>query len=118
MNHPQRSPFFAVLALALATLVITDVSVGKGRQTAIIRRDTQARDIAAVVKELDYLIETTQQLQRKHGGDKSRIRFNYSALLAQLKAARDGANAYLAQEVMEMHAAPPPVVTSKPVVAP
>ena len=118
MNHPQRSPFFAVLALALATLVITDVSVGKGRQTAIIRRDTQARDIAAVVKELDYLIETTRQLQKKHGGDKSCIRFNYPALLAQLNAARDGANAYLAQEVMELHAAPPPVVTSKPVVAP
>ena len=111
MNLHRRTLFLSALALA-------DASVGKGRQTTTIRRDTQARDIAAVVQELDYLIETTQQLQRKHGGDTSRIRFNYSALLAQLKAARDGANAYLAQEVMELHAAPPAVVTSKPVVAP
>ena len=111
MNLHRRTLFLTALALANA-------SVGKGRQTTTIRRDAQARDIAAVVQELDYLIETTLQLQRKHGGDKSRIRFNYPALLAQLKAARDGANAYLAQEVMELHAAPPAVVTSKPVVAP
>ncbi|SUO96662.1 RAQPRD family integrative conjugative element protein [Suttonella ornithocola] len=72
----------------------------------------QQRDIAEIVKELNYLIEVTKQLQINYKEDGSKIRFNYVALIAQLRAARDGAQEYLNDNLMELHTAPPPVIKS------
>ena len=73
----------------------------------------QRRDIDALVKELGYLIEVTQQLQHKYRRDNSKIRFNYTALLAQLRAARDGVREYLNNDLLELHTAPPKPLKSQ-----
>lgn len=73
----------------------------------------QRRDIDAVVKELDYLIEVTRQLHHKYRRDNSKIRFNYAALLAQLRTARDGVREYLNDDLLELHSAPPMPVKSQ-----
>lgn len=130
MNPPTPSPEKTasgkrrlLLAAAIAALAApaSTLAAGSKKRTARGSRagaSAQAREIDALVGELDYLIEVARNLQRKHGGDTSRIRFNYPALLAQLTAARDGCNAYLEYEVMELHAAPPAVIKSRPVVSP
>ena len=112
-----------LLVSAIAALVtpVSTLAAGSKKRTARGSRagaSVQAREIDALVGELDYLLEVARNLQRKHGGDTSRIRFNYPALLAQLTAARDGCAAYLDAEVMELHAAPPAVIKSRPLVSP
>lgn len=132
MNPPTPSPektasgkrrlllAAAIAALAAPSSTLAASSKGKKRTAHPPRAsgNAQARDIDALVHELDYLIEVARNLHHKHGGDTSRIRFNYPALLAQLTAARDGCIAYLEDEVMELHSAPPAVIQSRPVVAP
>ena len=110
----------AIAALAAPASTLAASSKGKKRTARTPRAsgNAQARDIDALVHELDYLIEVARNLHHKHGGDTSRIRFNYPALLAQLTAARDGCVAYLEDEVMELHAAPPAVIKSRPLVSP
>lgn len=79
----------------------------------------QRRDIESLIREIDYLIEVSKQLQKHYGGDKSRIRFNYSALITQLLEARNGAMEYLDMDVTELHAAPPiPVKRSTVIIEP
>ena len=110
-----------VSAIAALAAPASALAAGSKKRTARGSRagaSAQAREIDALVGELDYLIEVARNLQRKHGGDTSRIRFNYPALLAQLTAARDGCAAYLDAEVMELHAAPPAVIKSRPLVSP
>lgn len=72
----------------------------------------QQKDIESIIRELDYLIETTQQLQKKYHKDRSQVRFNYQALLAQLTTARNRAQEYLNQELLELHSAPPATVVN------
>ena len=123
MNPSPETSRRLLLAAAIAVLSGGHAALGAGtgkkqrgnRRTPV---NNQAREIDALVHELDYLIEVARNLQRKHGGDSSRIRFNYPALLAQLTAARDGCVAYLEDEVMELHAAPPAVIKSRPLVSP
>lgn len=67
----------------------------------------QQNDISNVVKELTYLIQVTHQLKHKYRRDRSKITFNYDALISQLKAARDGSKEYLNHELYELHDAPP-----------
>ena len=109
-----------IAAVASGNTVLAASGKSKKRTARVPRAsgNAQARDIDALVHELDYLIEVARNLHHKHGGDTSRIRFNYPALLAQLTAARDGCIAYLEDEVMELHSAPPAVIQSRPVVAP
>ena len=122
MNPSPETSRRLLLAAVLAALsgghAALAAGSGKKRGSRRTPANNQARDIDALVHELDYLIEVARNLQSKHGGDKSRIRFNYPALLAQLTAARDGCVAYLEDEVMELHAAPPAVIKSRPLVSP
>ncbi|WP_298080541.1 RAQPRD family integrative conjugative element protein [uncultured Cardiobacterium sp.] len=122
MNPSPETSRRLLLAAVLAALsgghAALAAGSGKKRGSRRTPANNQARDIDALVHELDYLIEVARNLQSKHGGDSSRIRFNYPALLAQLTAARDGCAAYLEDEVMELHAAPPAVIKSRPLVSP
>ena len=109
-----------IAAVASGNTVLAASGKSKKRTARVPRAsgNAQARDIDALVGEIDYLIEVARNLQHKYGGDTSRVRFNYNALIAQLTAARDGSLAYLEAEVMELHAAPPAVVKSRPVMSP
>ena len=69
----------------------------------------QQREIAALVTELDYLIDHTQRLAQRYPQDTAPIRFSYSELLTQLRLTRNRVAAYLneAHETV-LHAPPPP----------
>ena len=73
----------------------------------------QQAEIHALVKELDYLIEYAEGLARQYGDDTAPVRFNYPALLEQLRMTRQRSAAYLKEVQTVVHPAPPaPVATS------
>jgi hypothetical protein len=73
----------------------------------------QQAEIHALVQELDYLIEYAERLAQKYGDDTAPVRFNYPALLEQLRVTRARSAAYLNEVRTVVHSAPPaPVATS------
>ncbi len=82
--------------------------VAVSRETAASEH-RQQQDIAALVRELDYLIEHTERLAVRYQRDDAPIRFHYRALLEQLRLTRTRSAAYLneAHEAV-LHAPPPP----------
>jgi len=73
----------------------------------------QQAEIHALVQELDYLIEYAERLAQKYRNDDAPVRFNYPALLEQLRMTRMRSAAYLKEVQTVVHPAPPaPVATS------
>jgi hypothetical protein len=72
----------------------------------------QQAEIHALVQELDYLIEYTERLARNYADDAAPVRFNYPALLAQLRMTRARSAAYLKEVRTVVHPAPPPPVAA------
>ena len=73
----------------------------------------QQAEIHALVQELDYLIEYAERLAQKYRNDTAPVRFNYPALLEQLRMTRMRSAAYLNEVQTVVHPAPPaPVATS------
>ena len=69
----------------------------------------QYQDIDALVREIDYLIDHTERLATRYRQDPAPIRFNYPALLKQLRLTRDRAAAYLNEaHGAVLHAPPSP----------
>lgn len=100
--HIRRVPWRGVLlisGLALATPGVTAQDL------------TQRQAIAAIIRELDYLIAHSEQLAHRHAGDRAPIRFNYGAFLAQLRTTRERASAYLNETHQTVLTSPPAPVT-------
>ena len=73
----------------------------------------QQAEIHALVKELDYLIAYAERLAQKYADDAAPVRFNYPALLEQLRMTRMRSAAYLNEVQTVVHPAPPaPVAAS------
>lgn len=73
----------------------------------------QQSEIHALVQELDYLIEYAERLARKYADDTAPVRFNYPALLEQLRVTRQRSAAYLDEVQSVVHPVPPaPVAAS------
>ncbi|MFZ1827658.1 MAG: hypothetical protein WAW42_02575 [Candidatus Competibacteraceae bacterium] len=70
----------------------------------------QSAAIDALVQDLDYLIHYAEELQRRYREDQAPVRFNYDALLEQLRVTRGRAADYLNEIQTMVHAAPPPAV--------
>ena len=71
----------------------------------------QQREIAALVTELDYLIDYVQRLVERYPKEKDTapIRFNYGELLTQLRLTKNRAISYLNEaHGAVLHAPPPP----------
>lgn len=68
----------------------------------------QRQAIAAVIQELDYLIDHSERLATKYAHDTGSIRFNYPAFLDQLRITRERARAYLNETHTAVLASPPP----------
>lgn len=81
--------------------------------TAVAQDARQQAEIHALIQEFDYLIDHVERLAARHANDTAPIRFNYPALLEQLRLTRDRAAAY-ANEARQTvsHAPPPPAVAS------
>ncbi|MCB1810676.1 MAG: hypothetical protein KDK04_02985 [Candidatus Competibacteraceae bacterium] len=71
---------------------------------------SQAAEIQALIAELDYLIDYSEQLAERYRRDDAPIRFNYAALLDQLRTTRSRAAAYLNEQHRIVHPAPPGTV--------
>ena len=67
----------------------------------------QQAAIEALVKDLDYLIHYTEQLQNRYRQDHAPVRFNYPALLEQLRITRGHTADYLHERPTVVHTAPP-----------
>ena len=67
----------------------------------------QQAEIHALVQELDYLIEYAERLAQKYAADAASVRFNYPALLEQLRVTRMRSAAYLNEVQTVVHPVPP-----------
>ena len=90
-----------VISLAAAPLV------GHGREARPAPPGRQQADKGAVIAELDYLIEHVEALAARYRGDNTPVRFNYPALLEQLRLTRAASAQYLNEAHAVVHAAPP-----------
>ena len=68
---------------------------------------TETEDIAAIVRELDYLIEFTAQAQKNNRQHKQRVQFNYDALLSQLNLTRERTAEFLNTANVQFDTTPP-----------
>lgn len=64
-------------------------------------------DIAALLRELEYLRERVEAMAQKNSGNTAKIRFNYWALLEQMKVTENGIRAYLNAQIDSIHLTPP-----------
>lgn len=96
--HPRATLLGAALLLACLAL-----PPGQSRA----QDAAQQKAIDALVKELDYLIDHAGRLAARHARDTAPVRFNYPALLEQLRLTRDRSAAYLNEAHATVLAAPP-----------
>lgn len=69
-------------------------------------------DIAALLRELEYLRERVEAMAQKNSGNTAKIRFNYRALLEQMQVTENGIRAYLNAQIDTIHLTPPKPVDS------
>lgn len=67
----------------------------------------QQADIAALIQELDYLIDQIERLADRYRADRAPVTFNYAALLDQLRLTRARSADYLNERHRLVHTAPP-----------
>lgn len=70
-------------------------------------RERQPADIAALIQELNYLIEHAEGLAARYRRDAAPVQFNYAALLEQLRLTRDHSARYLNEIQTVVHPSPP-----------
>lgn len=68
---------------------------------------TERSDIHQVLKEINYTKEVVKKLKRKYGNNKSKVRFNYEAMLKQLIVMENGIKEYLNLNINTLHSTPP-----------
>ena len=78
--------------------------------TAQAQEVPQPAAIDALIKDLDYLISYAEELQNRYRNDRAPVRFNYSALLEQLRTTRARTADYLNESHTVVHTEPPPSV--------
>ena len=107
------------ITFLLATmLLVTKVDAAEPHPSIVVSVDhptlsaTQAQEIGAILRELEYLREVAATLAKKHAGDPSKIRFNYTALIRQLEATENGIRAYLNAQIDAIHVDPPSPVNT------
>ncbi len=96
MSFPRSRQILAVALLLLAA----PAAAQSGQQAAI----------EALIGELDHLIDRAEALAREYRDDDAPVRFNYPALIEQLRATRNRSAAYLNAVHTVVHAAPPGTV--------
>lgn len=96
-----RPSLAAPLAALLAATLLSGSPPAAGQDAR------QQAEVAALVQELDYLISRAGQLARRYGRDAAPVRFDYGALLEQLRLTRSRAEAYLNESHALARATPP-----------
>ena len=71
----------------------------------------EREEIEAMVKELDYLIEVAVKMNKDYGSQRNqRVRFNYTALINQLKTTRQNTAAFFNERGESIQKNPPAVI--------
>ena len=71
----------------------------------------EREEIEAMVKELDYLIEVAVKMNKDYGNQRNqRVRFNYTALINQLKTTRQNTAAFFNERGESIQKNPPAVI--------
>ena len=96
-------------ALVRIGVVVLAGSIGASGLSlaASVDEARQQADIAALIQELDYLIDHTERLADRYRADRAPVTFNYAALLEQLRLTRARSADYLNERHRVVHAAPP-----------
>ena len=97
---------FAGAAIGAAVLIGNPGASGQSVAAPVDEARQQA-DIAALIQELDYLIDHTERLADRYRADRAPVTFNYAALLEQLRVTRARSADYLNERHRVVHAAPP-----------
>lgn len=76
---------------------------------------SEQAEINAVLREIEYLRERVAALEAQFAksGRDAKIRFNYQALIAQLRATENGIRDYLNARIDVIHTTPPEPVTGE-----
>lgn len=98
--HRVRFPRRRHLLAAALLLFATPASAQNAQQAAI----------ESLIAELDYLIDSAEALAREYRDDDAPVRFNYGALIEQLRTTRNHSATYLNTVHTVVHAAPPETV--------
>lgn len=83
------------------------VALGMGMSMPALAGSSEREEILAVMRELEFIRERVQALSRKYEHNQEKIRFNYQALLEQLRATENGIRAYLNAQIDVIHIQPP-----------
>ena len=97
---------FALVRIGVVVLAGSLGASGLSRAASVDAARQQA-DIAALIQELDYLIDQTERLADRYRADRAPVTFNYAALLEQLRLTRARSADYLNERHRVVHAAPP-----------
>ena len=97
---------FAGAAIGAAVWIGSIGAAGLSRAASVDEVRQQA-EIAALIQELDYLIDQTERLADRYRADRAPVTFNYAALLEQLRVTRARSADYLNERHRVVHAAPP-----------
>lgn len=84
--------------------------IGLTLSTAQAQEASQQAAIDALIKDLDYLISYAEKLEHRYRNDRAPVRFNYNALLEQLRTTRSHTADYLNESHTVVHTEPPPSV--------
>ena len=108
-ERPARSRLYLLLAPLFAASAAEAKSTKK--PAAVPLRGEQA-EIESVLRELEYVRERVQALQGKYGRatGNAKIRFNYPALVAQLRTTEADIADFLNARIDVIHTTPPPTV--------
>ena len=108
-NHPNR-PARSRLYLLLAPLLAVSTASGKGaKKTAAVPLRGEQAEIESVLREIEYVRERVQALQGKYGRatGNAKIRFNYTALIEQLRTTEGGIRDFLNARIDVISTTPP-----------
>ncbi|GBU09000.1 hypothetical protein AwWohl_01380 [Gammaproteobacteria bacterium] len=97
------------LAISLSISLLASLTQSTYAQTMLAT--SEHADINSLIKELDYLIEFSSKMQADYGKNRSsRVRFNYAALIKQLKVTRANTAAYFNETGDSIRTSPPQVL--------
>ncbi|WP_314909452.1 RAQPRD family integrative conjugative element protein [Cardiobacterium hominis] len=97
-------------ALLLAPFVAaTALAAGKQKKTASVPLRSEQAEIESVLREIEYVRERVQALQGKYGQvtGNAKIRFNYAALIEQLRTTEGGIREFLNARIDVITTTPP-----------
>ena len=110
---PDRPSRTRALALLPALLLAAQADAKGAKKPAAVPLRGEQAEIESVLREVEYLRERVQALQGKYGRatGNAKIRFNYAACIAQLRATENNIREFLNARIDVISTTPPQPVS-------